>query len=38
MALTSPASEVVAWGEDTRPVGWGSWEVPARLISKRSIF
>ncbi len=29
-AFTSPVSEVVTWGEDTRPEGGGLWEAPAR--------
>jgi hypothetical protein len=31
-AFTSPVDEVVAWGEDTWPLGWGLWEAPARLF------
>jgi hypothetical protein len=31
-AFTSPVGEVVAWGEDTWPSGWGLWEAPARLF------
>ena len=31
-SFTSPVGEVVAWGEDTWPSGWGLWEAPARLF------
>lgn len=31
-AFTSPVDEVVAWGEDTRPLGRELWEALARSL------